>query len=300
MTTQQTPAHTCSGTEKRQLRGTALALGSGISNQAGAAMGAMAFGVLGPVGVVAIRQILTALVLNVFVRVTWGRLSAGQWRPIIGLALSFSMMNLCLYAAIERIGLGLAVTLEFLGPLAVALAGSRRATDAVFVLIAGGGVLLLVRPGPSTDLLGILLALAAAVGWAYYILFNRSAGARLPGLQGTAAASACTTVLWVPVAVFWFLQHPPTLLALGLAAGCAMLSLLVPYVFDLLCLRDLSAATFGVLTSINPIWAVLVGMVLLDQQPGWVELAGIGLIVLGASLHSLVAARSQRVQHSAL
>ncbi|MCW4465554.1 EamA family transporter [Glutamicibacter sp. MNS18] len=280
------------GAGGNQLHGSAMALGAGISNQAGAALGAMAFPVLGPVGVVAVRQILTAVVLTALVRVRFSRLTAGQWRPVIGLAFSFCLMNICLYAAIERIGLGLAVTLEFLGPLAVALAGSRRAVDALFALIAGGGVLLLVRPGPSTDMPGILLALAAAVGWAGYILLNRSAGQRLPGLQGTAAASLCTTILWVPVAGVWFLHHPPTPGALALAAGCAVLASVVPYALDLLALRHLSAATFGVLTSINPIWAVLMGLLLLGQQLGWGELAGIGLIVLGASLHSLCSARA--------
>lgn len=291
----QTPSSAVAGrgAEKRssrQLAGTAMILTASISNQTGAAIGSLAFTAIGPVGVVAVRQLLTAAVLVPLVRVPYRALSAAQWRPVLGLAVVFCVMNLSLYAAIERIGLGLAVTLEFLGPLAIGLAGSRRPIDALFALLAGGGVVVLVRPGPSTDLAGILLALTAAACWAAYILLNRTAGQRLPGLQAVTAASLCTTAVWVPVALFWFLRHPPGTAALGLALACGALASLIPYVIDLLALRRIPASLFGVLTSINPIWAVLAGLLVLGQQLAWMDLAGIGLIVggsLGASLSVL-------------
>ncbi|WP_234354030.1 EamA family transporter [Gordonia iterans] len=118
--------------------------------------------------------------------------------PVLGLALVFSVMNVCLYASVERIGLGLAVTLEFLGPLAVAIGGSRRAVDVGCAVLAGVGVVMLADPGPTTDVIGIALGLVAATAWASYILLNRSAGARLPGLHGTALAAGVSTVVWLP------------------------------------------------------------------------------------------------------
>ncbi|WP_425086286.1 EamA family transporter, partial [Streptomyces hainanensis] len=165
--------------------GVALMLGSGLSNQVGASVAALAFPAIGPLSVVAIRQWVAAAVLVLSGRPRPRHFTAPQWRPVLGLALVYAAMNLSLYTAIDRIGLGLAVTLEFLGPLAVALAGSRRRADLLAALAAAGAVAVLVRPTPSTDYLGIALALLAAVCWGCYILLNRTIGTRLPGLQGS-------------------------------------------------------------------------------------------------------------------
>lgn len=274
-------------TSRQRTAGIAMVLGSAASNQTGAALGALAFPAIGPVGVVAVRQIVTALVLTPIVRPRLRGLRRDQWLPILGLALVFSVMNVALYAAIERIGLGLAVTLEFIGPLAVAIAGSRRVVDIVCAALAGGGVLLLTGPGPTTDLLGVSLALVAAGAWAAYILLNRSLGQRMPGLQGTAAASAVTVALWLPVGAAWFLLHPPTLAALLLAAACGVLASALPYAVDLLALRRVPAALFGTLTSVNPVFAALIGWLMLHQALETVEWVGIGLIVAGNVVVSL-------------
>ena len=111
-------------------------------------------------------------------------------------------MNISLYVAIERIGLGLAVTLEFLGPLAVALLGSRARRDVLCGLAAGVGVFVLVMPGPTSDFVGIAIGMASAAGWAAYILLNRVAGQRLPGLQAPAAATLISLVFYLPVAAY--------------------------------------------------------------------------------------------------
>src|SRR5262249_17376185 len=165
--------------------GIALMLTSSASNQAGAAVGAMAFPTIGPVGVVAVRQFVTAIVLTPIVRPKFRGLRKDQWLPILGLVVVFSVMNLSLYAAIDRIGLGLAVTLEFLGPLTVAIAHSRRVLDIACAVLAGIGVVVLTNPGPTTDFIGVTLALLAATAWGSYVLLNRTIGQRLPGLQGT-------------------------------------------------------------------------------------------------------------------
>lgn len=245
--------------------GTALALGSGLSNQTGAALGALAFPVIGPVVVVAVRQLTAAAFLLPTVRPSFRGLSRSTWALILGLALVLSVMNLSLYIAIDRIGLGLAVTLEFIGPLGVAILGSRRLLDAGATIMAGVGVVLLTNPGPSTDFLGIGLALLAAVAWAAYILLNRSLGQHLPGVQGTALAGAITAGVWLPIAIVWFQMHPPALWAIGLAVACGVGSSLVPYTADISALRRIPAALFGTLTSVNPVWAALIGLLVLKQ-----------------------------------
>lgn len=258
-----------------------MMLGSSASNQTGAALGAMAFPTIGPVGVVAIRQFVAALLLVPTVRPRFRGLRTDQWFLILGLTVVFSVMNLTLYLAIDRIGLGLAVTLEFLGPLAVAVAGSRRVMDICCAVLAGIGVVVLTDPGPTTDLVGIGLALIAAAAWAGYILLNRDLGQRLPGLQGTALASAVTAGVWLPIAIGWFLTHTPTAMALLLATACGLLSSFAPYVADLQALRRVPTGMFGTFTSVNPVWAALAGWLVLHQALGVNEWVGIVLIVAG-------------------
>ncbi|MGW1087001.1 EamA family transporter [Streptomyces sp. NPDC002596] len=196
--------------------GIVMMLTSSASNQTGAALGALAFPAIGPVGVVAVRQFVTAIVLTPIVRPRLRGLRKDQWRPILGLVVVFSVMNLSLYAAIDRIGLGLAVTLEFLGPLTVAIASSRRVLDIACAVLAGVGVVVLTNPGPTADIIGITLALLAATAWGSYILLNRTLGQRLPGLQGTAVAGLVTAAAWTPIAVTWFAFHAPTAAAIAL------------------------------------------------------------------------------------
>jgi len=186
------------GTRDRYL-GAALMLGSGLSNQVGAATGALAFPVIGPAGVVAVRQWVAGVLLWAIGRPRVRSFTWRQWWPVLSLALVFATMNLSLYTAIDRIGLGLAVTLEFLGPLTVALAASRRRVDLACALFAGAAVVVLARPQPTTDYLGITLALVAAGCWASYILLNRVIGRRLPGAEGSAAAAGLSALLYVPV-----------------------------------------------------------------------------------------------------
>jgi inner membrane transporter RhtA len=266
--------------------GIALMLTSSASNQAGAALGAMAFPTVGPVGVVAVRQFVTAIVLMPMVRPKFRGLRKDQWLPILGLVGVLSVMNLSLYAAIDRIGLGLAVTLEFLGPLTVAIASSRRVPDIACAALAGIGVVVLTNPGPTTDFIGVSLALLAATAWGSYVLLNRTIGQRLPGLQGTAVASCVTAAAWTPIAVAWFVTHVPTAACVALAVACGLMSSIVPYVADLLALRRVPAHMFGTFTSVNPVWAALAGWVLLHQTLDVNEWLGIGLIVVSNFLVS--------------
>ena len=270
--------------------GVTLMLGSALSNQVGAATGALAFPVIGPAGVVAVRQWVAGALLWAVGRPQVRRFTWSQWWPVLSLALVFATMNLSLYTAIDRIGLGLAVTLEFLGPLAVALAASRRRVDLGCALVAGAAVAVLTRPQPTTDYPGIALALLAACCWAGYILLNRVIGRRLPGAEGSAAAAGLSALLYVPVGAVILLRHPPGAGTLGYAAAAGILSSAVPFLADLFALRRVPTRFFGVFMSVNPVLAALVGLLVLDQYLGWAEWLAIAAIVAANTLRVRTAA----------
>lgn len=273
-----------------RLTGVGTMIGSGLSNQTGAAVGALAFPVLGPLGVVAVRQYVAAVVLLAVARPRLRGFTRRQWWPVLLLAAVFGTMNLSLYTAVDRIGLGLAVTLEFLGPLTIALAASRRRLDAGCALLAGAGVVVLMRPRPSADYIGMALGLVAACCWASYILLNRVVGRRIPGAQGAAAASAVSALAFLPLGLLVALRHPPTTAAVLCAVAAGLLSSAVPYVADLLTLRHVPAQTFGLFMSVNPVLAALVGLLVLGQEMGGPEWTGIGAVV-AANAVSIATAR---------
>ncbi|MFF7355950.1 DMT family transporter [Streptomyces filipinensis] len=258
----------------------AAMVGSGLSNQTGAAVGALAFPVLGPLGVVAVRQYVAALALLAVGRPRLRSFTWQQWWPVLLLAGVFGTMNLTLYSAVDRIGLGLAVTLEFLGPLAVALAASRRRLDAACALLAAAGVVVLMRPRPAADYTGMALGLVAACCWASYILLNRLVGRRIPGAQGAAAAATVSALAFLPVGLAVALRHTPTAGAVLCAVTAGLLSSAVPYLADLLTLRHVPAQTFGLFMSVNPVLAAMDGWVVLGQSLGGAEWSGIGAVVL--------------------
>ncbi len=245
--------------------GLGLMLGSGLSTQCGAAAAATALPVLGPVEVVAIRQWVAGAVLLVVGRPRFRSFTWAQWWPVLLLAVIFATMNLSLYTAIGRIGLGLAVTLEFLGPLAVALAASRRAVDLGCALLAGAAAVALARPQPTSDYVGIALSLLAAACWAGYILLNRVIGTRLPDKQGPAAAAGLSGLFYVPIGTWMLATHRLTAAALGCAAAAGILSSAIPFLADLLALRRVPPRFFGLFMSVNPVLAALIGFVVLGQ-----------------------------------
>ena len=261
------------------LTGVATMLGSGTSNQVGAAIGAHAFATIGPAGVVAVRQFVALAVLLPVARPNFRRFRWAQWWPTLLLGLVFAVMNLSLYTAIDRVGLGLAVTLEFLGPLGVALAGSRTRLDLLCAAGACLGVYVLVLPGPTSDYLGLGLGLLAALCWAAYILLNRMLGVRLPGLQAPAAATTVSTLLYLPVAAILFAQGRMHGMALLYAMGAGLFSSAVPYAADLISLRRVPVRFFGVFMSTYPVLAALAGLVILGQRPAAHEWLGIAVVV---------------------
>jgi inner membrane transporter RhtA len=264
----------------RPTRGVATALLSATSSQFGAASGAHAFAGLSPIGVVAVRQLVVACVLLPTVRPPLHRFTRAQWGPALALGAVVIAMNCGLALAVDRIGLALAVTLEFLGPLAVALLGSRSRRDLLCGLAAAAGVYVLLLPGASSDWTGIAFGLLGAAGWAGYIVLNRHVGARLPGLQAPAVASLVSVVVMVPVLVVAVLAYRPGPGVVVLAVVAGLLSNLVPNALDLRALRTVRPQTFGVLMSVQPALAAVVGLLLLGQHLAGHEWVGIAVIAL--------------------
>ncbi|SDU90625.1 inner membrane transporter RhtA [Microlunatus sagamiharensis] len=297
--TTSTPATTVPGAphpgdRPRLLPGILSMSASATGSQIGAAVGTFAYPTLGVPGVVAVRQLVAAAVLLPLARPPFRRFTWAQWWPCLLLAAVFASMNLSLYTAFSRIDLGLAVTLEFLGPLSVALATSRRLVDLVCAVAAAGGVYVLVLPGPSTDWFGVGLALLAGVCWASYILLNRLAGRRLPGLQATATATTFSALGYLPVVVVLLVRGELVGLPLLCAVAVGLLCSALPYAADLFSLRRVPVQLFGVFMSANPVLAALVGLVLLGQVIALHAWVGIGLVVVADVVALAVAARRHR------
>lgn len=272
--------------------------GSGLSNQIGAGIGAHAFPVLGPAGVVAVRQLVAAAVLLTAARPPLHRFTWKQWWPALLLGGTIALMNICLYVAIQRIGLGLAVTLEFLGPLAIALLRSGSKLDLVCGLCAGTGVYILVLPGSSSDFLGIGIAVAGAACWAAYILLNGVVGRRLPGLQGPAAATSVSLLFYLPVVGYLVAAGSLTGPALLFSVIAGVLCSVIPYAADVVALRHVRPAFFGVYMSINPLLAALSGMIVLRQILAVHEWLGIGIIVATNAAAILLASTKRSASRS--
>lgn len=278
--------------------GIAATLSSAFANQLGAAIGALAFPSIGPIGVVVVRQFVAAAVLLPLVRPRFWTFNRHQVWPVVLLALVFGTMNLCLYYSIDRIGLGLAVTLEFLGPLGVALAGSRNRSAILCAIAAAVGVLAITHPQGSTDYFGVALGLIAACCWAAYILLQRTIGRRIPGTQGTATATGISALVFLPIGIVLFVTHPPTLFGVLCAIGAGVLASAVPMIADLFTLRRVPANLFGILLSVNPIFAATLGAVVLGEGLQLIEWAGIVLIV-GANVIAFALNREGRARSAA-
>jgi inner membrane transporter RhtA len=273
---------------------TALVLGGIVSVQVGAAFATTLFDELGPGGTVFLRIAFAAVLLLVIWRPPL-RLGEGvARRDVVLLGLVLAGMNLSFYVALDRIPLGIAVTLEFIGPLGVAIAGSRRRLDVLWVGLAAAGILLLSPvPGSDLDGLGVVMALVAGCFWGAYILLTARVGRALPGGGGLAIAMTIAAVAVIPVGLAdgGDALLDADLLAIGLAV--AVLSSALPYSLELEALRRLPENTFGVLMSLEPAVAATVGFVGLDQDLAAREVVAIGL-VLAASLGALRAVGTPR------
>jgi inner membrane transporter RhtA len=263
---------------------TLLVLASIASVQFGAAFAKTLFDELGAGGTVFVRTLVAAIVLAVI----WRPRLAGHDRRDLRLALVFGLvlaaMNFCFYSSIARIPLGIAVTLEFVGPLGVAVFGSRRPLDLVWVVLAATGILLLSDLGAGgLDRLGVALALFAGVLWAAYILLSARMGRAFPGGTGLALAMVVATIPLAPVGIAdggSQLLVPEILLA-GVAVG--VLGSAIPYALELEALRTMPVGVFGVLMSLEPAVAALAGFLVLDEGLVTREVVAIGLVVAASA-----------------
>jgi inner membrane transporter RhtA len=270
--------------------GIALAIASMATIQLGAALSEPLFDRVGPSGVVALRLVLAALVLWPFARPRVFHRSHADIGAAVALGACSGLLTLCFFEAISRIPLGVVVTVEFLGPLGVALYGSRHARDVGWVLLAGAGVALLTLgdgAGEPLDPAGVAFAGVAAVCWACYIVLTKRVGARWAGLEGLSVSLAVAAAVTLPigaVAAGSELLEPEIVLA-GL--GLALLIPLLPFVFELIALRRLPTALFGVLMSLEPAIAALLGFAILDQRialTGVLAIAMVSIASAGAAL----------------
>jgi inner membrane transporter RhtA len=265
------------------------ALGSIASVQVGATVARQLFPFLGPTATVFVRVGFGALILLAIARPGLRRLSAAQWREVVPFGLIIAGMNLCFYQSIARIPLGIAVTIEFLGPLAVAIAGSRKATDFVWAGMAAAGVAMLSLTGGSVTLLGVLFALGAAVGWATYIVLSQRVGRLVAGPDGLALA---LTVGGLALAPFGIVGAGSRLLDphnLGLGLVVAILSTAIPFSLEFAALRRLSRQLFGILMSLEPAMGAAAGFFFLGQRLSIRDLLAIALVSVasaGATLSS--------------
>lgn len=267
-----------------------MVMSSGFSVQFGAAVAVSLFVVLGPVGTVALRLGLAAVVLLAIARPRLRGRTRGDVLAVLGLGLALAAMNIGIYEAMARMPLGPAVTLEFLGPLGLAVLLSRRLRDVAWVLLAGAGVLLLSSGGfDRLDPVGVLFSLGAGAGWACYILLSAQTGRRFPGVQGLALAMCVAALIVLPsgIASAGAALFTPANAAVGLAV--ALLSSVLPYSVEMHALRRIPARVFGVLMSLGPAMAALAGLLVLGQTLSPAEVAAIGLVIVasgGATLFS--------------
>lgn len=283
-----------------------LVLTGVVSVQIGAGLAARLFTQVPPAAVTGLRLWTAAVLLAVLGarglrREVTGLIRRRAWPDaavVVTFGLTLAVMNYCIYQAFARIPLGIAVTVEFLGPLAVAVAASRRLLDLAWVALAGGGVALLSRagdtaaagavhePGASVaglNVAGLLFALAAAASWAIYILLSAATGRRFPGSSGLTVAMAVAALAVTPAGLVAGGRSllRPGVLATGAAIG--LLSSIIPYSLELETLRRVPAKVFGIWMSVEPAVAALVGLVMLSQSLSLAEWAAIGCVTVASA-----------------
>jgi inner membrane transporter RhtA len=276
-----------------------------ISVQFGAAIATHLFGRVGPGGAVTLRLVFAALALvAVNAPKRKGAVSLLTRRADLLVAAAFGVvlgvMNLTFYEAIARVPLGVAVTIEFLGPLAVSLGGSRRLVDGLWAILAGLGVFLLAGGGVfgvghRLDIVGVGFALLAGLCWAGYILLNAATGRRFSGTSGLALAIVVASLVVLPFGIAQAGGRLLTVGVLGLGIVVALLSSVIPYSLELYALRRVSARAFGILLSMDPAFAALAGLLLLGQHLSSSEVVALILVVAANAGSSLLSSQTPLV-----
>lgn len=272
-----------------------LALAAIVSVQLGAAIAKTRFDEVGSVGAAALRLVIGAVVLALVVRPRVRRWTRAQWTGALALGVALGGMNVCIYVAFASIPIGVAVTIEFLGPLTLSLVHTRRWRDALWAALALAGVVLLgVGPSAVTSVTGVVFAVLAAACWAGYIVMNRHVGQAIPGVDGLAVSMLVAMAVTLPFgardAVRGIVTDPSLLLVFG---AVAVLSSVLPYALEMLALRRMPTRVFGVLQSTGPAVAALAGLIVLAEALSVLEVAALACVTV-ASIGVTLSARRRR------
>ncbi|MDO5662401.1 MAG: EamA family transporter [Brachybacterium sp.] len=276
--------------DRRGAAGVALVATGAASTQVGASFAALALPGLGIPAVVAIRQLVMALIHLPFAATDLRRAPRRHlWWGVL-VAVPLITMNLAIYGAIREMGVGLAVTIEFLGPLALSVLAARSRIGWLCAVVGFLGMLCVTGPAGTATLLGTAYGLLSAAGWAAYLAASKAAGIRLGGLAPSAVAAATSAVVLTPIALLTLDLDRVTWTLLGLAVLAGVLSSALPYATDVLALRRLPLSVVSTLMSMHPACAALAGAVILSERLGAVDIIGLVLI----SVANAVAVRAAR------
>ncbi|PZF08600.1 EamA family transporter [Curtobacterium sp. MCPF17_011] len=274
-----------------------LALTAMLSVQIGAAVAKTRFEEVGSVGAATLRLVIAAVVLALVVRPRVRHWTRAQWLAAVLLGLALGGMNLFIYVAFATIPIGVAVTIEFLGPLTLSLAHTRRWRDAGWAALALVGVVLLgVGPSAVGDVGGVVAAVLAAGCWAAYIVMNRRVGAAIPGIDGLAVSMLVAMVVALPFglrpAVQGVVADPLLLVVFGVVA---LLSSVLPYALEMSALRRMPTRVFGVLQSLGPAIAALAGLVVLGEALSVLEVVALVCVTAASAGVTLTSRRGAAV-----
>lgn len=269
------------------------------SVQTGVAVAKHLFPVVGSTGATALRLLFAAVILCAVLRPWRLRLTVAAWRAVILYGIALGGMNSLFFAALSTVPVGVAVALEFTGPLFVATLSSRRAADFLWITLTVGGLLLLLPLSQATavvDPVGAAFALGAGVCWALYIIFGQKAGAGY-GIQMTAVGMVVAAACVIP---FGIAQAGASLFTPGIlpyALAVAVLSSALPYSLEMVALGRLPTKTFGTLMSLEPALGAMSGLILLNEYLTATQWLAIGAIIAASVGAAATAARNQRVPH---
>lgn len=278
-----------------------LVLGAIVSVQFGGALAATLVPEIGAGGSVVLRLLFATVILVAVVRPRWRGHSRDAWTTVVLFGVALGLMNFAFYASLAYLPIGVAVTVEFIGPLTLAAALSRRVADALSVALAAVGIVLiseaLTMPLAELPWRGLLLAAAAGACWAAYIIFSGRTGAAFDRLEGLAIAMVVATAITLPFGLTTVGSWTPEVLAKGL--GIALLSSVLPYSLELVALRRMTAQVFGIMLSLEPAVAAVAGLAILGQRLGPVQLLGMALVVVASAVVLGFGARKEPAESTA-
>lgn len=266
-----------------------------ISVQCGAAIAKGLFPELGAAATASLRIGISAVILLIAFRPNFRTITTQQWKSVIPYGLSLGAMNMVFYLAIERIPIGLGVALEFVGPLLVAIFGSKRPIDFIWVFIAAAGIALIAPwTNNGIDLIGVLLALLAGGFWAAYILLGGKISKIMKGGDAVAIGMLAATIFILPFGIFsgGFVNLTPKLLGLGTAL--ALLSSAIPFTLEMKALRQLPARTFSILMSLEPAVASICGLIFLQEYLSFKQTLAVAAVVIASAGSTLTARRVKK------